>query len=54
MSGLWPESEYEEWEGEIEYGCATSQFYYFLLLAIVGGISFVLGVCTAIWILSCM
>jgi hypothetical protein len=34
-----------------ERGCATPQFYYFLLLTIVGGISFVLGVCTAFLVL---
>lgn len=54
MSEIWPGYDYDKWEGEIKNGCATPQFYYFLLLTIVGGISFVLGVCTAVWILSCM
>lgn len=48
MSEIWPGHDIEKWEGEFEYGCATSQFHYFILLAIANVLSIVLGVCTAI------
>jgi len=37
---------------ENKYGCATPQFYYLVLLVIVGICGFILGACTAIFVLK--
>lgn len=50
MSEIWPGHDNDEWKGK-EYGCATPQLYYILLLLVIGCISFAVGYCTAFLIL---
>ncbi len=52
MSEIWPGHNNDKWEGENEYGCATPQLYYLLLLVVIGVISFVVGYCTAFLIIG--